>query len=307
MGPRRLSAASFASRLRGILPPLVTPFTDAGELDLAAFGANLESCASAGVSGLLVLGSNGEAPALEESEKLALVAAARRRCPELPLLAGTGLESTRATIALTRKVADLGADAALVLPPFYFKARMTEEALRRHYEAVADAAPIPILLYSVPVVTGFAFSPGLVAALAAHPNLVGIKESGGDVALLGRIVAATPEGFATVCGSAPVIYPALCVGACAGILAVACCAPRATVALYEAFVAGDHARARKLQHALTPLAAAVTASHGVPGLKAAMELAGLRGGNARAPLLPVTPAVRDELAELLRGVLAATV
>jgi 4-hydroxy-2-oxoglutarate aldolase len=296
---------SLAGRLRGICPPLVTPFTSDGRLDEAAFERNVEEYVPLGLAGLLVLGSNGEAAVLEEREKLWLVAAARRLAPGLPLLAGTGLESTRATIELTRKAADQGADAALVLPPFYFRSRLGDEALRRHFEAVAEASPIPILLYSVPVVTGASLAPALVSALAQHPNVAGIKESSGDVALLARIAAFAPQSFATVCGSAPVIYPALCVGARAGILAVACCCPQQAVALYRAFEAGEHATARRLQAALLPLAVAVTATHGVPGLKAAMDLAGWRGGAPRAPLLPVASDVRDGLRGLLEGARAA--
>lgn len=299
------SADPFATRLAGILPPLVTPFTEAGDLDLPAFDANLERYGSEPLAGYLVLGSNGEAASLDEPEKLALIRNARRRAPGRLLVAGTGLESTRATVELTRKAADLGADAALVLPPYYFRGRMDEATLRRHYEAVAEAAPIPILLYSVPVVTGIGFAPSLVEALAVHPNVAGIKESSGDIALLGRIVATTPPAFAAVCGSAPVLYPALCIGARAGILAVACCAPRVAASLYQAHQAGDHARARRLQQALAPLALAVTSGHGVPGLKAAMAAAGLRGGSPRAPLAAVGPAARELLVGLLRQAEAA--
>ena len=288
-----------AGRLRGILPPLVTPFTSEGALERAAFERNLEAYAETGLAGYLVLGSNGEASALEEAEKLELVQAARRLARGKPLLVGAGLESTRATIALVRKLANAGADAVLVLPPFYFRARMTDEALLRHFEAIAEAAPVPVLLYSVPAVTGSSLSPGLVTTLSQHPNVVGIKESSGDVALLGRIAAATASSFATVCGSGPVIYPALCVGARAGILAVACCCPRQSVALFEAHHSGDHARARRLQQALLPLAAAVTSGHGVAGLKAAMDLAGFSGGAVRAPLLAVQDRVREELRALL--------
>jgi len=293
-----------ARRLRGIFPPLVTPFTSEGALDLAAFEANLEAYQGCGLHGFLVLGSNGEAASLEESEKLALVRAARRRSGDRPLLAGVGLESTQATIALARKAADAGADAVLVLPPFYFRARMHDDVLRRHFEAVADASNVPVLLYSVPQVTGSSLSSGLVAALSRHPNVAGVKESSGDIALLGRLAAAAPDSFAALCGSGPVIYPALCVGARGGILAVACCAPRPAAQLYEAAQAGDHPRARRLQELLSPLAVAVTAGHGVPGLKAAMDLAGFHGGSPRTPLLPVTAAVRDELAGLLRGAAA---
>ena len=287
-----------AELLQGVFPPLVTPFRADGAIDFAAFEANLETYASVGFSGALVLGSNGEAHVLEEAEKLALIASARRHAPGT-LLAGCGLESTAATLALVKKAADAGADMALLLPPHYFRARIDDDLLRKHYETIAEASPIPILFYSVPAVTGLTLSPSLARALAAHPRIAGVKESTGDMALLGRLKAAVPDSFAIVCGSGPVYYPALCLGAKAGILAVACCLPDATVALHRAFAASDHTRARRLQEALAPIATAVTASHGVPALKAAMDLAGLRGGFARAPLAQVSPTVYEELRSLL--------
>jgi 4-hydroxy-2-oxoglutarate aldolase len=291
--------------LHGILPPLATPFLPDGHLDLASFEANLESFSRFDLGGYLVLGSNGEAASLEEDEKLALVKAARARAGRRTLLVGTGLESTLATVALTRRAADLGADAVLVLTPHYYKTRMTPEALKRHYEAVADAAPVPVLIYSVPAFTGLVWPFGLAAELAAHPRIVGIKESSGDLALLGHIVSSVPPSFAVACGSAPVAYPAFCIGAVAAILAVANCAPGAAVALHHAFVAGDHARARRIQESLTPLALAVTARHGVAGLKMAMDMAGFRGGEVRAPLLPAPPSLQGELRACLQQAEAA--
>jgi 4-hydroxy-2-oxoglutarate aldolase len=292
-------------KLAGILPPLVTPFREDGGVDLAAFEANLESYSSFDLGGYLVLGSNGEAAALEEEEKVALIRSARRLAGSRTLLAGTGLESTRSTIAFTRRAADAGADAALVLTPHYYKAQMTHEALRVHFERVADASPIPVLLYSVPAFTSLPFPPGLASAVAGHPNISGMKESSGDIGLLGRIVSSVPASFAVACGSAPVVYPALCLGAVAGILAVACCAPGPAAALYQAFRAGDHGRARQLQAALTPLAIAVTVAWGVAGLKAAMDAAGFRGGFVRAPLLPVPAKAREDLAAVLAQAVSA--
>jgi dihydrodipicolinate synthase/N-acetylneuraminate lyase len=286
-------------RLRGVLPPLVTPFLPDGALDLESFEANLESLGGSDLAGYLVLGSNGEAASLEEDEKLALLRAARKHAGRRVLLAGTGLESTRTTVAFTRKAADEGVDMALVLTPCYYKPQMSVEALRRHFEAVAEASPIPVLLYSVPVFTGIPWPAGLAPALAAHPRILGMKESSGDLGLMGRIVGEVPSSFVVLCGSGPVFYPALCVGSPGGVLAVANCAPRPVAALYRAFESGDHARARRLQEALSPLAVAVTARHGVAGLKLAMDLAGRRGGCVRAPLLPLPPAVRDELRALL--------
>ncbi|HET7291715.1 MAG TPA: dihydrodipicolinate synthase family protein [Vicinamibacteria bacterium] len=291
--------------LRGVIPPLVTPFREDGSLDEEAFEANLERYAAFDLAGYLVLGSNGEAGSLDEDEKLRLLRAARRRAAGRTVMAGTGLESTRATQELTRRAADAGADAALVLTPHYYRPQMTQDVLTRHFEAVAEASPIPVLLYTVPQFTGVSCPPGLPAALAAHPRVRGIKDSSGDVALLGRIVASVPEAFSVLCGSAPVFYPALCAGAAGGVLAVACCAPRPAAALFRAFERGDHRSARRIQEALTPLAAAVTATHGVPGLKAAMDVAGFRGGWPRPPLLPFDPAGRGELHGLLEQAEAA--
>jgi 4-hydroxy-2-oxoglutarate aldolase len=285
--------------LEGIIPPLVTPFSEKGGVDIAAFEENLERYGREDLGGYLVLGSNGEAVSLDEDEKLALVSSARKSSKDRPLLVGTGLESTRATIDLTKKAADRGADFVLVLTPHYYRSQMTVEVLRRHFEAVAEASTVPVLLYSVPSFTGLPFPPALASALAGHPKIVGMKESSGDIGLLSKLLALVPESFAIACGSAPVAYPAFCLGAKSAVLAVACCAPGETAALYRAFREGDHERARRIQRALTPLATAVTSTHGVAGLKAAMDLAGLRGGSVRAPLLPVTAEVRSELGELL--------
>lgn len=291
--------------LRGVFPPLVTPFREDGAVDLSAFERNLEVYQQADLEGCLVLGSNGEAGSLERDEKLSLIKAARKGTPGRTLLAGTGLESTRATIELTRAAADLGADAALVLTPSYYKPQMTVEALRRHFEAVADASPIPILLYSVPAFTALPFPLPLAAAVGSHPRIVGMKESSGDMQLLGRIVTSVPASYKVLCGSAPVLYPALCLGAAGGVVALACCAPKVAAALYHAYQAGDHPRARRIQAAVTPLALAVTSVHGVAGLKLAMNLAGLTGGFTRAPLLGAPPELAAQLQPLLEQANAA--
>jgi dihydrodipicolinate synthase/N-acetylneuraminate lyase len=182
---------------------------------------------------------------------------------------------------------------------------MTPDALRFHFEAVADASPVPVYLYSVPAFTGLPWPPGLAAGLAPHPRIAGMKESSGDIGLLARIVASVPAGFEVACGNALVFYPALCAGAAGGVLAVANCVPRAAAALFRAFAAGDHARARRIQEALLPLAAAIATSHGVAGLKLAMGLVGLRGGEVRSPLLPAPASAADELRPLLERAEAA--
>ena len=290
--------------LRGAIPPLVTPFHADGGLDLEAFSGSLEALAAHDFAGFLALGSTGEASSLDEDEKLLLVAAARRTVPGRFLLVGTGLESTRATVAFTRKVIDLGADAVLVLTPCYYKSRMTVEALRRHFEAVADASSVPVYLYSVPAFTGLPWPADVTPALAAHPRIRGIKESSGDINLFARITASVPNGFEVACGNAAVIYPALCLGAAGGVLGVSNCSPKATLALYKAFCGGDHEKARRIQRALLPLVS-VAVTHGVAGLKLAMSLAGMRGGTVRAPLLPAAPGLVEEIRPLLAALDAA--
>jgi len=289
-----------ALSLAGIFPPLVTPFGRDEDIDLDAFRSNFDRYEECGLAGYVVLGSNGEAVALSESEKLELVAAARA-ATRRPLIVGSGLQSTRATIDLTRKVSDAGADAALVLTPHYYRTRMTVAALQHHFEAVADASPIPILIYSVPAFTGITFPTGLVPAIGAHARIVGMKESSGDLELLSELVASAPDDFSVISGSAPALYPSLTRGATGAIVALACCAPCEVVALYDSFVADDHARAAALQEDLTPLARAVTSGHGVAGLKLAMDLSGLGGGDVRAPLLPVSAEGRAEIERLLAG------
>jgi len=290
--------------LRGVIPPLVTPFHADGGLDLEAFSGSLEALAAHDFAGFLALGSTGEASSLDEDEKLLLVAAARRTVPGRFLLVGTGLESTRATVAFTRKVIDLGADAVLVLTPCYYKNRMTVEALRRHFEAVADASSVPVYLYSVPAFTGLPWPADVTPALAAHPRIRGIKESSGDINLFARITASVPNGFEVACGNAAVIYPALCLGAAGGVLGVSNCSPKATLALYKAYCGGDHEKARRIQRALLPLVS-VAVTHGVAGLKLAMSLAGMRGGTVRAPLLPAAPGLVEEIRPLLAALEAA--
>ena len=291
--------------LEGIIPPVVTPFEVDGRLDLAGYEANIESYAACDFSGILVLGSNGEAACLGEDEKVAIIRAAVAKSNGRPIYAGTGTDSTRTTIELTKKAADAGASAALVLNPFFFKGHLNGEALRRHYEAVADVSRIPVLIYSMPGATGLPTPPNVVHQLAKHPNIRGMKDSSGDIANLQRILAGVPKEFPLAAGSAPILYPALSLGAVGGVLAVAGCAPEATVAVYRAFKAGDHDRARRLQISLTPLALAVTATYGVAGLKAAVTLSGRRGGVPRPPLAPATEAETAEIKRLMDAARAA--
>ena len=275
----------------GVFPPIATPFDDRGDVDRAALQSNVARWLPTGVRGIVALGSNGEAPLLDEFESDVVIGAVREIVPrERLLIAGTGRESTRATIAASQRAAALGADAVLVRTPSYFKPRMTREAFITHYTAVADAVTVPVLLYNYPAVTGVTFTPDTVAALARHPNIAGIKETTTDAAQIGAYIdAARGEAFNVLAGSAPGFYAALCLGARGAILAAACVLPKACVALLAAFERGAHDEARELQRRILPVAAAVTSGFGVPGLKAALDLTGFVGGAPRPPLAPASP------------------
>ena len=269
---------------------MATPFDVNGNVDPAAIHTNINRWMATGLRGIVALGSNGEAPLLDEHESDVVIGAARDATPrDRLLIAGTGRESTKATIDASRRAARLGADAVLVRTPSYFKPRMTTEAFVAHYTAVADATPVPVLLYNYPAVTGVTFAPDAVGRLARHPNIVGIKETSVDAAQIAAYVDATQgERFTVLAGSAPSFFPALGLGARGAILAAACVVPRLCVALLEAFRNGDHTGARELQRRLIPIALAVTSDYGVPGLKAALELTGYVGGAPRSPLIPAS-------------------
>ena len=276
--------------LQGVIPPVPTPFTQTGDLDVGALERLLTKLEPQ-VDGFLVLGSNGEAAFLGEAERKQVFEAARAVVPATkPLLFGTGGEATRLVAARNDEAHAAHADAALVLPPHFYVGAMTDAVLRTHYETLADLSPLPLLLYNFPGVTTLALSPGLIAELAQHHNIVGIKDSSGNVAALTETMRLVPDDFQVMTGNAPTFLAALALGARGGILAVANVAAEAYRRLYDAFNAGDLETARALQLRLNPLAQAVTTRYGVPGLKAAMRLQGLEAGYPRAPLLELTDA-----------------
>jgi 4-hydroxy-2-oxoglutarate aldolase len=287
--------------LSGIFPPITTPFDTEGEILYDRFRENLRRWADADLAGLLVLGSNGESPLLSDDEKLELVRVARPYVENGRLLiAGANGESTRLALDFVRKLADLGADCALIGTPTYFKTALTDDSLYAHFSRIADHSPIPILLYNVPQFTGVPLSARLVERLAAHSNIAGIKESSGNVALQGEIRRRTPERFTLLVGSAPTLLPSLIQGAAGGVVAIACALPGLTVDLYRAFRAGDWKAAAQLQAALSPPAAAVTSGYGIAGLKAALDFTGYFGGEPRLPLLPLGPRERDTVRSVLQ-------
>lgn len=286
--------------LSGIMPPLATPFKEDGSLDLEGLEINVARYNEAGLSGYVVLGSNGEAVHLTPEEKVRVIEAVRRAAPNHTLIAGAGELSTRATIEASRRAADAGAEAVLIITPHYYKGSMSQAALLKHYIAVANGSPVPVILYSFPQATGVALEPATIAQLAEHPNIIGLKDSSGDMGALLETLRLAPTSFAVLVGNGQILYPALLMGASGGILAVACVAPRACVEIYLAAASGDGARARQLQEKLAPLSRAVTSQFGIAGLKAAMQMAGYRAGPPRAPLLAASQEESEKIKAIMR-------
>jgi len=288
--------------LGGVLGPVVTTFDDAtGDLAAVPFRANVRAHLDAGLSGVVVAGSTGEAALLEEHERQRLLEWARAIVPDDRwLIAGIGAESTRLTIRRAQDAAERGADAALVVAPHYYGAQMTPEALVAHFRRIADESPLPLILYNIPKYVHFPLAPGLVLELASHENLIGIKDSSGDLAQLGAYLDAQSDRFTVLTGSGSGLYPALEMGARGGILAVGLFAAPLSVSLCRSFASGDVAAAGRAQERLTPLARTIVGELGVAGVKAALDLVGLTGGPVRAPLLSLRAAARERVAELLR-------
>jgi 4-hydroxy-2-oxoglutarate aldolase len=223
------------------------------------------------------------------------------------MVVGAGRESTRQTVEFVRKVADLGADYALIGVPNYYRARMVDDALFAHYWTVADASPIPILIYNAPQFTGISVTAPLIERLATHENIAGMKESAGNLPLQADIRRRAPDRFQILVGSAPTLFPSLVQGACGGIVAIACALPELASSIYEAFSAGNWQVAAERQKRMSPPAEAVTSTFGIPGLKYGMTLMGYFGGEARLPLLPLKDDQRAKLKSIFQaaGVLEA--
>lgn len=283
----------------GIYAPIATPF-DGDEIDKQALKANLERYSASRLAGLVVLGSNGEFAYLNIDEKMALLEFARQNTDSAKrIIAGTGCESTRETIRLTKFAASVGADAALVITPSFYKGSMSEAALEQFFLDVAEASPIPIMLYNMPRNTGLNMASGLVCKLARHENIVGVKDSSGNIVQIAEIIHNSPVDFAVFAGSGSFLYPTLALGGVGGTLAVANIFPDLCVSLYEAVLAGEHEQAKQLQHRLLAPNAAVTSRWGIAGLKAALDMLGYRGGLPRRPMLPFNEANLPELRQIL--------
>jgi 4-hydroxy-2-oxoglutarate aldolase len=291
--------------LRGVFAPATTPFDPVtGDADVVSLRANLRRWLQAPLSGVVLFGSTGEGPLLDEEEKVRLTEACRDVVDGgRLLLAGTGAESTRATIRATKAVAAAGADGVLVQPPAYFKPAMTPEALRDHYVAVADASPVPVILYQVPPrFSTVELAAGLVGELARHPNIAGIKDSHGDLKALAGLVDACGRNAQVLVGSGAVLYGALEAGAVGGILAVALLLPEECCAVCQAFAEERFAEAGRLQERISPLHRAVVADLGVSGMKAVLDEMGMHGGAPRPPLKPLR---EKEMARMREAMAAA--
>ena len=293
--------------LNGIFAPLATPFAASGDIDTVAFASNIRAHMDAGLAGVVIAGSTGEAALLDESERSSLIEVARENVPASRLvIAGAGAESTRYAIRLARNAASRGADAVLVVAPHYYSAAMTSEALLRHYRAVADASPVPVILYNIPKYMHFALPQPVVAELAKHGNIIGIKDSSGNREMMAGFSEVKSPTFSLISGSGALLQHALGLGATGGILGVSLFAPSLALEVYTAMKRGDTAAATHAQDRLAPLHMRIVAELGVPGVKAALDAVGLKGGPLRSPLLALAATERAEVAALLKAAELAT-
>lgn len=285
--------------MQGTGLPLVTPFDQTGEVDEPALRELVDRVTDAGVDFIVPCGSNSEAPLLTAAERRRVVEIVADRS-DVPVLAGTGQPGYRETLADTEAAAKVGADAALVVTPYYF--RHDQGALASYYRDLADESPVPIYLYSVPKYTETALDPRTIESLATHPNVGGIKDSSGNLERLQRTVDLTADSeFSVLVGSGSIYAAGLDHGADGGVLALANVVPALASDIYRRHVDGDSDGARDLNRSLVELNRAVTARHGVPGLKAAMRSRSLPAGHVRRPFQPVDDATATELAELVEA------
>ncbi|HEY5614656.1 MAG TPA: dihydrodipicolinate synthase family protein [Bacteroidota bacterium] len=287
--------------LHGVLPPMVTPFKEDGEVDYDGFTSNLERWNSDDLAGYVVLGSNSETAFLAPEEKLKLIELTiQHAAKERVVIAGTGVESTRDTIVLTNKAARLGVQAALVLTPHYYGEAMTDGVLIRYYTDVAEQSEIPIFIYNVPKFSHVNISVHAVKTLSQHPNIIGMKDSAGNVEQLRTFYSAVPREFNLLVGTVGIWLAALEIGIRAGVHAAANCLPNQCSEIQRCFESGDLARAKEIQERVIPVNKAVTATYGVPGLKYATTLMGYKGGYPRKPLLPLKEDEKQEIQKIVR-------
>jgi 4-hydroxy-2-oxoglutarate aldolase len=286
--------------ISGIYPALTTPFAADGSVSTADLKHNIERYNRTGLAGYAVMGSTGETVLLSHGEwERVLIAVKESAASDKRIIAGTGMESTADTIHRTKLAAELGYHAALVKTPHYYKPVYKPDLLITHYRRVADASPIPVLLYSVPQFTGITMEAPEVTVLAEHPNIIGIKESSGHVQRVAEMVAAVPSNFAVLTGGGGVVLPSVIVGAKGAILAAAAALPDRYVELYDLTRKGQLEKARELQLALLQISKVFGAEAGIAGIKFVMDQRGYRGGLPRPPLLAISEALKHKLLELL--------
>ena len=286
--------------LHGIFPPIATPFIN-GKVAYDKLASNVAKWNRTGLKGFVVLGSNGEYVYLSEEEKRTVVdTVVESATKEMLVIAGTGCESTAETLRLTEDCARIGVHAALVVTPHYYAGRMREAALMKHFSELADHSPIPILLYNVPKFTHINMAADFVIRISEHPNIIGLKDSSGNIIQLAEILNGISKDFNVLVGTAGVLFSGLTIGCVGGISALANVAPEACVKIFDLVKAGDLDAARELQLKMIPVNQAVTAIYGVPGLKAAMDMRGYFGGDPRLPLLPSSEQERSEIEAILK-------
>lgn len=286
--------------LAGVFPALTTPFAADGGVSLEDVKHNIRLYNKTELAGYVVLGSTGESVLLERNEMDAVLAAVKETAAASKILiAGTGAESTAETIGRTKRAADFGYAVALVKTPYYYKPAYKPEVLIAHYRRVADASPIPILLYSVPVFTGLALEAPETIALAEHSNIIGIKESSGNLQRVSEMIAGAPARFQVLVGSAPTVYPALTVGARGAILALASALPEKCATLYQYFKQGQLDKAKELQRSLLRASKLIVSEMGIAGVKYVLDQRGYRGGIPRLPLPALSAEQKSKLAAFL--------
>ena len=284
----------------GVFAAVTTPFAGDDSIAVAELKKNIQRYNATGLAGYAVQGSTGESVLLSRAEwDSVLVAAKEAARPQKRLLAGTGVESTTETISRSKRAAELGYHAALVKTPYYYKPVYKPDVFIAHYRKVADASPIPVMLYSVPQFTGISLEAPEIAVLAEHPNIIGIKESSGHVQRVAEMVAATPPSFQVLTGGAGVLLPSLAVGATGAILALASALPEKCAELYDVTRRGELDAARELQKNLLRASKLIVSELGIPGVKFVMDQRGYYGGAPRSPLLPLADAARRRVVELL--------
>jgi 4-hydroxy-2-oxoglutarate aldolase len=291
----------------GVFAALTTPYAHDGSVSLPDLKHNVHRYNQTDLAGYVALGSTGESVLLTRAEMEGILTTVKEAAKGKKLLAGTGAESTAETIERTKRAAELGYDAALVKTPYYYKSAYKPEVLIAHYRRVADESPIPVMLYSIPQFTGIALAAAEVAALAEHPNIIGIKDSSGNVQGVAEIVAATPPAFQVLVGSAASVYPSLAIGARGAILALACALPEKCVALFELFQQGHHEKARELQSILVRASKLIVSELSLAGVKHAMDQRGYRGGIPRLPLQPLHHEQKKRLTDFLASLEPAAV